>query len=281
VKDEKEIFTRAAGSKTPWLFSVLLGGVGCVCGFVGGILNDTSSNLAPINGLLVGILMAGPAAAVLGWAVGLVLAICKPKPATTNGVFFAFAAGIATITLYLCISLHADSFYADILDAEVVSYEQPSALIGQAKAYWLDEQRKGMAFFFRPDWEKDDEGIKGMLVADKGVVVTVRAYSVLEIFKGGQPWNHGDLMAKPWKREDIAWYSRKYFMRYKGAPEEVTKTGIRQRYLLQYRQPQVDSNPPQYLPAFLNLFELEEVPAELKPFADGTVRRLDLKAQQR
>lgn len=279
MKEEKGIFARAAGSKTPWLFSLLLGATGFLSGFAGGILWDTSSNLAPINGLIIGAVMAGPLSAALGWALGLAIAIHHPKPTTTIRICFVSVLAITATTLLLCLGLREGSLYAKVLDAEILSCEPPSALIEKAKARWLEEQRNGLAL--RPGWDSDTESIAKMLADDRGAVVTLRVYRILNIYEKGQPWNPSVLVAKPWSEKDIALYSTgQYFLRYDGAPEEACKLRIRHLYFVKLSLPQVDSNPPKYLPEFLFLYyELGDVPAELRPLIDGTAKRVYLKPQ--
>ncbi len=261
-----------SGCLVALLFPVVLGGIGFFCGFLGPIVLTPNANQGP----LLGIFITGPLAVLVGLVLAGLLLARHATSKTIVRVFFTSAILIGLLTLLWAASPRwEDRLHAEILDAEILSCEQPSALISQAKARWLDEERKGIAFCFRPGWQKDDESIKNTAAEDKGVVATLHVYRVIHIFESKKPWDSGTLYAKPLPEKEVEVYSTgKYFIWYKEDPGEVCKPGVRRLFYCRLSQPYVESNPPTYLPQYLFIYmELEDVPKEYRPFADGTMKR--------
>jgi hypothetical protein len=187
-----------------FLWAVILGVVGFVCGFVGPIVLAPDANQGP----LLGIFITGPAGVALGAILGLVVGTVNPAPATASRILCTVAAAGAVITLYFCIP--SPHHHADVIDAEIRQCTPPERLRDETV-----DRLNALAARYRPPpnpvaW---GEAFDQALRKERGVVIEVHVFRDSRLYRLDAPWNRGTFEARPWS---AAGKTRTYFAAYAG-----------------------------------------------------------------
>lgn len=247
--------TGQRASSNVFLGGCLLGAVGFVAGFAGPLYFHSGD-----QGPLLGIFFTGPASFVLGLAVGAIVTYARLSPATAKAVLAAGALAVGVASLLL--SIPAERYQADLVDATTVRCRPAADVAPEAVAVWDRRFREHTGWTARPGWKED---VPRMLAAEPGVVITLQVHRSRQIFELGKPWRRGQVRAGPWN--DRQQSASEYFGRAEGGTCDGFELGRRTIYAVPVGP--TPSMPPDVLPSFLGCPLLEEVPAKYTPFAQG------------
>jgi hypothetical protein len=187
-------------------WAVVLGITGFVCGFVGPMVLAPDSNQGP----MLGIFITGPAAAMLGATLGVVVGAMNVSAATAARLLAGAIVLVATITLYFAIP--EPHYYADAVEGEIRECTTPDLLRDDAVKR-LNELAANHAPLPQPvAW---DEAFDKALDQDHGVLLEVHLSRYRRLYRREARWNRDTLEAGPWVGSDA---TATYYAIY-GGPE--------------------------------------------------------------
>jgi hypothetical protein len=173
----------------PFIWAVVLGFFGFICGFFGaGLLLADMGSAAP----LLGIVVVGPIA-FLGVLLGELSALLRLST-RQNLVFLAIVMTAVSVgTLYLAVSEYDQTIR--LVEAEIVNCEKVDQLLTSQAKMWSGVVARPHTNA-RPNWEQE---IPDMLRAQPGVVLTMRIYQ--EAWVREQRWRWGGVSQRvdDWK----------------------------------------------------------------------------------
>jgi hypothetical protein len=236
-------------------WALVLGIVGFVCGFVGPMVFSPDANQGPMLGLFI----TGPGGALLGAILGTIIGAVRPSASAATTVLCVASAGLAAVCLYF--SMAAPKYYANVVDAEIVSCGTPDTIRDKAMDYWDDRVTKVTWARPRAGWKQDFDR---MVAASPGVVLDVRVLRESKLYENRKPWNRGTFVAQPWGAGDAP---TQYFARFGGSSCESYPAGQHAIYLGTGEDAKLW--PSEVLSNFLDLQVLEPVPVRFH----GVVRQ--------
>jgi hypothetical protein len=228
-------------------WALVLGVTGLVCGFFGPMVFSPDANQGPMLGLFI----TGPGGAVLGAILGFVVRAARLPKALAAKMLPGVAAIFAAVCLYY--SMPEPSFYANVVDAEIVSCAPPASMKDKAFEDWEHRIEKVTWAPPRAGWKEDFER---MVQADPGVALEVRVLRERKLYQNRKPWNRGTFLARPWGSGNAPTH---YFARYSGASCERYPTGHSAIYLATGETAKLW--PAEVLSNFLDLQVVEPLPA--------------------
>ena len=173
---------RAPGFKWP----VLLGAVGFAAGFFGPMLFVPEANQGP----LVGILMSGPAGALLGLVLLGICTVGRVSAQIQWRILISTAIAGALVVLILVQPEPALRGY--VMDLEVESCAKPVDTEPQVIDYWSKRIADVTWAAARPGWQ---QGIRDTLRQAPGVILVVKVRTQISVWEKRKPWNRGNLFA--------------------------------------------------------------------------------------
>ena len=173
---------RNPGLKWP----LLLGAAGFAAGFFGPILFSPEANQGP----LVGILMSGPAGALLGFVLLGVCTVIGVSPRLQWRMLVGTAIAGALAVLVLVQPEPALRGY--VMDLEVESCATPIDTEPQVIDYWTKRIANVTWAAARPGWQQD---MHRTLREAPGAILTTRVRSQISVWENRKPWNRGSLLA--------------------------------------------------------------------------------------
>lgn len=173
----------------PFIWAIVLGFFGLICGFFGaGLLLADMGSAAP----LLGIIVVGPIA-FLGVLLGGLSALLRLST-RQNLVFLSIAVTTVTVgTLYLAVSEYKRTIW--LVDAEIVGCEQVAQLLASKTKMWSEVAARPIANA-RPNWEQE---IPEMLRAQPGAVLTMRIYQAAWVREQRWSWGGISQRADDWR----------------------------------------------------------------------------------
>jgi len=236
-------------------WALVLGVTGFVCGFFGPMVFSPDANQGPMLGLFI----TGPGGAVLGAILGFVVRAARVPKVLAAKLLPGVAVIFAAVCLYY--SLPEPSFYANVVDAEIVSCAPPASMKDKAIEDWEHRIEKVTWAPPRAGWKEDFER---MVQADPGVVLEVRVLRERKLYQNRKPWNRGTFVARPWRSGDAP---NQYFARFAGGSCEPYPTGRQAIFLATGETSQLW--PSELLSVFLGLQIAEPLPARLADIVAG------------
>jgi len=187
-------------------WAVVLGITGFVCGFVGPMVFAPESNQGP----MLGIFITGPAGAVLGAIVGVVINAMNVSAGTAIRLLAGAAVLVAATTIYFAIP--APHYYADAVEGEIRKCTTPELLRDDAVKR-LNELAANHPPLPSPvGW---GDAFDKALDEDHGVVLEVHLSRYRRLYRREARWNRDTLEAGPWVASDA---TATYYAIY-GGPE--------------------------------------------------------------
>jgi len=187
-------------------WTVVLGITGFVCGFVGPMGFAPESNQGP----MLGIFITGPAAALLGAILGVVVGAMNVSAATAARLLAGAAVLVAATTIYFTIP--EPHYYADAVEGEIRECATPERLRDDAVKR-LNELAANHPPLPQPvAW---GDAFDKALDDDHGVVLEVHLTRYRRLYRREARWNRGTLEAGPWVASDA---TATYYAIY-GGPE--------------------------------------------------------------
>jgi len=171
----------------------VLGITGFVCGFVGPMVFAPESNQGP----MLGIFITGPAGALLGAILGVVVGAMSLSAATANRFLVGAAMLVAATTIYFAIP--EPHYYADAVEGEIRECATPEPLRDGAVKR-LNELAASHPPLPRPvAW---GDAFDKALDEDHGVVLEVHLSRYRRLYRREARWNRDTLEAGPWVASD-------------------------------------------------------------------------------
>jgi hypothetical protein len=167
----------------------ILGGAGFAAGFLGPLVFAPEANQGP----LVGILITGPAGALLGALLYGLSSLLGITPRTQWRLLFAGAAGGVIATLVAVQPQPALRGY--VYEATVAACSAPPAAEPRLVSEWRDRIAAVTWAAPRPGWERD---LHAALVEAPGVLITATLERRKSIFETRKPWDRGRRFATEW-----------------------------------------------------------------------------------
>jgi len=246
--EDQSLFRSVLSSVKRW--TLVLGAVGFVCGFVGPMVFSPDANQGPLLGLLI----TGPGGALLGAVLGLIVGAVRVPQPIARKVLLAVSALLAGVTLYW--SMPEPHYYANVVDVEIVHCALPESLRDKAMDYWDDRIAKVTWAAPRAGWRQDFDR---MVAADAGVVLDVRVLRESKLYENRKPWNRGTFTANPWGSGEAP---TQYFARFAGGACEDYAAGQHAVYMAKGEDAKLW--PSEVLSNFLDLQLLEPLPARFR-----------------
>jgi len=246
--EDQSLFRSVLSSVKRW--TLVLGAVGFVCGFVGPMVFSPDANQGPLLGLLI----TGPGGALLGAVLGLIVGAVRVPQPIARKVLLAVSALLAGVTLYW--SMPEPHYYANVVDVEIVHCALPESLRDKAMDYWDDRIAKVTWAAPRAGWRQDFDR---MVAADPGVVLDVRVLRESKLYENRKPWNRGTFTANPWGSGEAP---TQYFARFAGGACEDYAAGQHAVYMAKGEDAKLW--PSEVLSNFLDLQLLEPLPARFR-----------------
>ena len=245
---EESLLQSIGKSTKKW--TIVLGAVGFVCGFVGPMVFSPDANQGPMLGLFV----TGPGGALLGAILGLIVgAVRLPGPIASKALVVA-SIGLAAVCLYY--SMPSPKYYAKVLDVEIVGCGPPGTIKDRAMEYWDGQVARVTWASPRRGWKQDFDR---MVEADPGVVLDVRVVRESTLYENRKPWNRGTFIARPWGTGDVP---TQYFARFAGGSCDGYATGQRAVYLATGEDAKLW--PSEVLSNFLDLQVMQPLPTRFR-----------------
>ncbi|MEP6549419.1 MAG: hypothetical protein ABJD53_18315, partial [Gammaproteobacteria bacterium] len=165
---------------------VLLGAAGFASGFFGPMVFEPDANQGP----LVGILMTGPAGAVLGLVLLLACTVIG-VPARLQWRFLIGTAVVGTLAVLLRVQPEP-TLQGYVMDLQVESCTTPIDTEPQILDYWSKRLAEVTRAEARPGWQQD---VHEKLRNAPGILLKVQVRKQISIWEKRKPWNHGELFA--------------------------------------------------------------------------------------
>jgi uncharacterized membrane protein YeaQ/YmgE (transglycosylase-associated protein family) len=163
-----------------------LGAVGFAAGFFGPLLFSPDSNQGP----LVGILMSGPAGALLGLVLLGVCTVVGVSARVQWRVLVGTAVAGALVVLVIVQPEPALRGY--VMDLEVASCSRPIDTEQQVIDYWSKRIANVTWATARPGWQQD---MHRTLREAPGVILKTKVLRQMSVWEQQKPWNRGSLVA--------------------------------------------------------------------------------------
>lgn len=165
---------------------LLLGAAGFAVGFFGPIVFVPEANQGP----LVGILITGPAGAVLGLVL-LVICTVTDVPARLQWRILTGAAVVGALAVLLMVQPEP-ALRGYVMDLEVESCATPIDTESQVLDFWSKRIAEVTWAAARPGWQQD---MHEKLREAPGVVLKVQVRKQISVWEKRKPWNRGQLFA--------------------------------------------------------------------------------------
>ena len=165
---------------------LLLGAAGFIPGFFGPMVFSPEANQGP----LVGIVMSGPAGALLGFVLLGVCTLIGVSPRLQWRMLVGTAIAGALVVLIVVQPEPALRGYA--LDLEVESCATPIDTEPQVIDYWSKRIAHVTWATPRPGWQQD---MRRTLREAPGVILKTRVRRQISVWEQRKPWNRGTLLA--------------------------------------------------------------------------------------
>jgi hypothetical protein len=235
------------------MWTLLLGGIGFTCGFLGPILLNPEANQGP----LLGIIITGPGGALLGLALGLAFKWLPIAPRAKWLTLIGTGAVGGLTVLFFCFPEPKAIGY--VIDGQVAKCVAPEERIHEAVVYWDKRIEAAPWGKVREGWKQDTE----RMLRDEGVVLdltTTREASVLEHRK---PWNRGKVALSAWHapREQ-----QSYFARFNGSDCAAYQSDLGLLYMTTGQGS--SAWPPTDLQNFLGLALIDPLPGRYRALVD-------------
>jgi len=165
---------------------LLLGAVGFAAGFFGPMLFAPESNQGP----LVGILISGPAGALLGLVL---LGACTLIGVPARVQWRMLVATVITGAVLVLILVQPEpALRGYVMDLEVDSCATLVDVEPQVIDYWSKRIADVTWAAARPDWQT---GMRDALRQAPGVILTVNVGKQISVWEKRKPWNRGRVFA--------------------------------------------------------------------------------------
>ena len=165
---------------------LLLGAAGFAAGFFGPMLFVPEANQGP----LVGILMSGPAGALIGLVL---LGICTVMGVSARLQWRILkGTAIAGALVVLILVQPEPALRGYVMDLEVESCATPGDTEPQVIDYWSKRIADVTWAAARPGWQQD---MRTTLRQARGVILTVNVRRQISVWEKRKPWNRGGLFA--------------------------------------------------------------------------------------
>jgi hypothetical protein len=246
--EEPSLIRSVLSSVKRW--TIVLGAVGLLCGYIGPLVFSPDANQGP----LLGIIITGPGGVVLGVVLGLVIGVLRVPQPIARKALLVVSVILAGVTLYW--SMPEPHYYANVVDAEIVGCGPPESIRDKAMDYWDERIAKVTWAAPRPGWKQDFDR---MVAADPGVVLDVRVLRESKLYENRKPWNRGTFTANPWGSRDAP---TQYFARFAGGTCEGYPADSHAVYFAKGENAKLW--PSEVLSNFLDLQVLEPLPATFR-----------------
>lgn len=165
---------------------LLLGTAGFASGFFGPLIFVPEANQGP----LVGILISGPAGAVLGLVLWLVCRIIN-VPARQQWNILIGAAFVGAIAIVLLVQPEP-ALRGYVMDLQVEACAPPIDTEAQLLDFWSKRIAEVTWAAPRSGWQQD---MQQKLRNAPGIVLTVQVRKQISVWEKRKPWNRGELFA--------------------------------------------------------------------------------------
>jgi hypothetical protein len=233
--------------------AAVIGAVGFMCGFLGPIFIGQMVGVDMAQGPLIGIFFTGPAGLCFGALLGFVCAAMRLSPGSFLAVLMVTALCVAVATLYLCIpdpQYKGTIIVARIHGCRLVSDGWDKAVSAMEREVAQQMKWGNRAY---PDWKNMIEKKRS---TEKGVVLSMSVIRERKVYERKEPWNLGMIEGSPWIPVNA---TREYFARFAGGScNAYTRDPSRKMYFPARERSRYF--PPDNVPAFLDLFVLDDVP---------------------
>jgi hypothetical protein len=174
--------------KPGFRWPLLLGTAGLASGFFGPLFFVPEANQGP----LVGVLISGPAGAVLGLVLLLVCTIID-VPARQQWSILIGAAVVGALAVVLLVQPEP-ALRGYVMDLQVEACASPIDTEPQVLDFW-SKRIAGVTWATpRLGWQQD---LQQKLRNAPGIVLTVQVRKQISVWEKRKPWNHGELFATP------------------------------------------------------------------------------------
>ena len=172
--------------KPGFRWPLLLGAAGLASGFFGPLVFVPEANQGP----LVGILISGPAGAVLGLVL-LVVCTIIDVPARQQWSILVGAAVVVVLAVVLLVQ-PKPALRGYVMDLQVEACSTPVDTAPQVLDFW-SKRIAGVTWAApRVDWQQD---MKQRLHNAPGIILTVQVRKQISVWEKRKPWNRGELFA--------------------------------------------------------------------------------------
>ena len=180
----------------PLIWSFVLGSIGYLVGLIAPTIFDPDASLGP----LLGIVLTGPVAFLIGIVGGIISALRRLSVRSNVCSLLILSVLVAGVTLFMSLigPLKAEPYVVGtILDAEIRDCRSPQLLEGKAIARWKEIiALSGQV----PKWR--EMNVPDLLKKDQGVILDLWVYRKLQIIQHRKPWNLGRIEVEDWHTEN-------------------------------------------------------------------------------
>lgn len=229
--------------KSPGFWALALDTVGGAAGFFGPMILSPESNQGPMLGLFI----TGPLGAASGLVLGFVFRILPFTDAIRAQALTLCCVLVGAGTLWF--SLPEPVAVANVVEGTIVRCRNPAELLPAAIDRWETRAARYPGSPPRAHWR---EGADRMVRDAHGVIVGIQAERRVSIIEHRKPWNRGELGLRPLRREAA---SDEYF----GAGT-CASYPVGRHVRLALTSNGTSGWPPEDLPMFLGVLELQPVP---------------------